>query len=132
MNKAKLASKFAEMANYALDKCPASFTMTVVRKCIALFEITRPDWYIIEVGPFLYRNRKEIESQNLEHFLNRNWEDQYEDWVIFGDNFPKKFEELLKTGLRHIDAREPGELYIIFMSMLKIYSQYALLCRQDA
>jgi hypothetical protein len=131
MNKAQLAGKFAEMCNLGLDKFPSSITLSLVRRAVAIFSAAAPGWFIEYVGPFFYDKRKEIAAENLDFFVKRSWQEQYESWGFLGSVLSGQWEDTIKTGVQHVHDTDPAALRSIPKSLVAMYCRYIIICQKD-
>lgn len=82
------AVAFNELVHLALTKLfTDSTSVAFIKGAIKLALLADQTFLIRQIGPFLFKFAKEIDTQNIDHFIKWDYEDQMVDWMqLFGCN----------------------------------------------
>lgn len=135
--KMDIAQRFKSLCKYCLydilaDNIVVKVFLGVIRKLAS----GNPKWYIETAGPFLWKYRKQIEEHDFEFFINHDYEAQKRDWQEitggYGPPIPDSIVDHIRNTIRYYRDNNPDLVTTTANAMLKLYSQYILLCKSNS
>lgn len=131
--KLKIALKFTELINLALDKFDQTIKVKLFRTAIDIKCSLNPYWMIEVNGPFFFRCREQIANHDLDFFINYNWESQKEDWTEYtagyGAGIAEDLEKNIVKSLKKLRDEDPQFLKTIPLTYVRMYASYLKLIK---
>lgn len=133
----QIAKKFYDMCKFITDKYTeeSSTLFKIFLKILSAVQYTNPHFAIKSSGPFFWKFRKEINSDDVTWVFDYNFAKQMEDWKEIAGKFPTIIDNKLNSITESVRDRikeiakdtDPDKGSKLCKTFLKWYSIYSIL-----
>lgn len=123
--------KFNDMIMFAMDNVlTPSMSVSIFKKIAQTYLMANQTFIITNIGPFLYRFRKQIDEGNFGHFVQWDYKEQMEDWrkytAGYGESIVTGLRDTIKESIETVSKKKPKLLENIAKGLLSSYAQYVM------
>lgn len=136
-DKDKIIKRFRDLCDFALTRLLSQTTsMQLFAKAFNMYFASVGNEQLLQtVGSWFFDNAKQISEENLEYFLNYDFEAQMKQWSVltmgFGGNIIDDFKNNIMLSLKTQSTKNKNLILKPAKEMLQLYCDYVLLLRSE-